>query len=240
MTIDLNDFTLSRAILEVRYTDRPLIWDQIGGLWQKLFASYPGARVRSGEPKQTVVQLDNRTVGVIELEKAYIAVDDPGNDLALLLKAADPLVTQLVERLSIELFTRLGFRVNFERKFSSKTDASVFLLERLPFPRLSGKHFNIEGKLIEPTYGFRWEGDNIGCHVQCTAQTQQVAAEFPFAFRDALPEKRLLERHIAIIDVDYYTTADTPADLVKLSDLLPAWLRAIRRDIRGATVAPNS
>jgi hypothetical protein len=146
----------------------------------------------------------------------------------------------LIERLSIELFTRVGFRVNFERKFSSKTDASTFFLKRLPFPRMSGKHFNIEGTMLEPTYGFRWEGDKTGCHIQCITQTQQVTAEFPFAFREARPDKSLLERHVAIVDVDYYTTADTPAELVKLSDLLPAWLRAIRRDLRGATVAPNS
>jgi hypothetical protein len=167
------------------------------------------------------------------INRSFISVEDPGTDLGPMLKAAEPLMTNLADSLIVDTYTRIGFRQFFERRYKTRGEASAYILSNMSAPRPSGKHFNIEGSVFEPEISFRWEGGKVGCRVLCKAEHVKIEVNYPYEFKELKPATDALEKHRVLIDIDYYTLADTPAKMVKVSDLIAGWARAVRRDLKG-------
>jgi hypothetical protein len=231
MAIDIRDFTLFSAALELRYPPRFLIWDKIGTFWTELIEYHPELRVKKADAKETAVQLDRTTNGVVQIEKAWLVNHLPSNDLKELKGYAKVFVPNLTTILGTQLFTRIGMRLIFSKSFDSRENAAQFLARSLKLPNPQERHLGIEGKLLDPELAFRWEGDKTGYLLRFQSVEQKLEVDLPFEFRDAQPETWKEKRCYVRVDIDYYVHAETRADKVNSEDLIDSWLKIIRREI---------
>jgi hypothetical protein len=231
MPLDINELSLMSGVLEFRYAPRFVIWDKIGGFWADILANSPDATVKHADPNKTVISISPTLEGTVAIDRAHLSTIASQPDLSVLKKFAKRFTADLVDKLDISVFTRIGFRTIYFKNFKEKAAAYDFVLSNARFPQPNGPHFGFLGAPKEPELALRWEGEKQGCLVRLAAKTQRVDIDFPANFdRLAVPIDQR-ESHTVTVDVDYYMTSETAVDLVDVDDLLNTWGRVIRRDI---------
>lgn len=231
MRVDLTQFSINRATIEIRFSRAFLLWDRAGMIWHEISRHYPKLSIDKAQPNQITARLTDTLIAEVSAEKAHLETYAPEPDASNLGEAASPVFNNLVRALEITDLTRIGFRVFFEKRFNSKDAADEFALEHDLFPKPEGKHFNISGRLKDPELSVRWEGDTTGCYVRFDTGRRKLEAQVPPIFRGI--ELPSAEVFVAALDVDYYVHAITPVSRFEPKGLIAGWMHAIRRDLQG-------
>jgi len=225
--IDLSDFKIHQAALELRYSPAFLLWDKAGTIWRKVASHYPELRARNVEPNTQSFRFYDRTDGIIQTEKCYITTFFPGN-LDEFKKLSSIFFEEVLTKLEIISIDRIGFRLILEKKFNSQDDLLSFVSSSLKSKPSKGKYFNIEGRLREFEHAMRWEDESKGCTARLKAVVLKVDIDAPREFEDLSPVHS--QRSILTADADMYTLL--PVSVGKFSSvaIIEDWARLIRRD----------
>ena len=231
MPINLDDLKPMSATFELRYAPQFMVWDRSGLIWSTIAAQYPKITKRKAEPNAVAVNLAPHLHAVVEIDKAIITLALPPADLAPLKEAAAVLVSMLRHHLPIEKYTRLGLRIIYHKTFPTQRAAEEYLQQCVALPSPSGKVMNVDGRMLEPAYSFRWEGEAIGFHLRLSAAHARIGMELPVEFLHLMPNDSDLGVNRAIVDIDYYSHAQVSVDQVRSDDLIDSWLKLIKRDM---------
>jgi hypothetical protein len=92
--------------------------------------------------------------------------------------------------------------------------------------------YNVEGTWWQPEVHFRQESDTLGFHFRFGSHAQKL--EFKPAIEFDPTELPPLEKQWdeVRLDLDYFTTADTPSNLFRAPQWIEEAMHAIRRDSR--------
>jgi hypothetical protein len=136
-----------------------------------------------------------------------------------------------IARTSLELkeYSRLGFRVLYERQFDNRCAAGESMAECVTLPVLVGRHFNVQGGTLQPEFALRWEGQSVGVLARLAVQTRKIDFDAPLGVGELTPVH--LEQNLLALDVDYYTLASIAIGQFKAPDWIQQAYRLIKRDI---------
>jgi hypothetical protein len=229
--INLDQFTLWTATFEIRYDSAFLFWDRAGSVWAAVKNKYPEAAVDQANPNQARVIVDDKTQAVVGVDKTFFTVSKPKNDLRELQSLAEVIFPMVLERMEITSLTRVGLRVIYGKQFNSREEATTFLGQQVPLPKMTGKFLNVDGTVLEPEIYFLYEGDALAFSVRAKAQGTKLNITVPFEYQDLLKETKA-ERSTATLDIDYFAHATTPVTSFDAAALIESWLHLIRRDIQ--------
>jgi hypothetical protein len=171
---------------------------------------------------------------MIGFDRASLQSTNGNPRLDELKAAAAVVVPALVAHLTIEQFTRIGLRLQYDRKFATREAAADFLARSVALPIPSGRLLNVEGRIMEPQLSFRCEGDKLGFLLKLVAAQTSINWEVPPEYLHLAPPRDQLIQNRVGIDIDYYSHAMLPVDGLNPSDLIENWLAVIKRDIRHA------
>lgn len=231
MPIDLSQWDLLHsATLEVRYDSAPLIWDHTGALWQTVKKKYPGLKVETASPHETKVNVDEKSVGIVGIEKAICAVSEPKADLRELIDFSSVFFPALLAQLDIQALTRVGFLVQYSKTFQVRKEAADFISSQVSLPQPTGKRLNVSGRVIDPEFVVRYEDDALGFRLRIMSQEIIMNLKLPPEFRD-LASARSSTRSVASLEIDYYAHGSMPTAMFDAPTLIEGWLHLIRRDI---------
>ncbi len=227
----ISEFTLQKAILEVRYEPAYLHWDRAGSIWQTLSQQWRGLEMSSVEPNATIFKWKNMYDFGVRIERATVTVHFPGPTLGdEEYKVFDNFIQVVSSTLEFGEFSRIGFRAIFEKLYTSEKDASAELAELGILKPPAGKHFGISGDLTILSFDARWEGEELGSRVRVGTNKEEIDFDPPPGI-DGL--KPLHTSRINIMyDVDYFTTASTSVGQFKPLIWLPSAMQVIRRDAK--------
>jgi hypothetical protein len=231
LPIDLDQFTLWTATFEVRYDTAFLLWDHVGSVWAEVKKQYPETAVEQASPNQVRVAVDDRTQGVVSVDRAFFTVSKPKSDLRELQSLADVFFPVLFERIDISTLTRIGLRVIYGKEFTGRRAAADFLATQVPLPNLKGKYLNVEGSIFDPETYFVYEGEALAFSIRVKAQEMNIKLTVPVEFEDLLSAAKG-RRSTATVDIDYFAHGATPVASFSAAALIEGWLHLIRRDIR--------
>lgn len=227
----LDQFELRTATFEVRYDRNVALWDRSGLFWSSWFAKYPDLKIATAAPNEVVAQ--NRTFrAVAGLERANVIALKPGNSgIKDLTEAGTHLVHLLSEVLGVSVYTRLGFRTIFRRRFADKNQAADAVhalgLMRIPSTEIFGIK---DGVALQPEYSVRLEGSDIGVLTRLKVQELTISKETPPEIEEAEDQSSTQTYHEMIFDLDYYTTKQVLVSQLRAKDWLESAFHAIRRD----------
>lgn len=92
----------------------------------------------------------------------------------------------------------------------------------------SGKHFNIEGQVLMPTYSLRWEGESTGVRVNLTAQNKTIDLNVNPGVEEITPVH--VERSEVVYDIDYYTLKNTKKGQLNVREWISQAYHLVKRD----------
>jgi hypothetical protein len=231
MAIILDDLKPISASFELRYAPQFTVWDRSGTIWTEMAASYPHLANKQAQPNSVAVSLAPHLDALVSIDRAHVGNTMPNNKLVTLKEAAGSLTPIIVKHLPIEQFTRTGMRLIFQKEFPRRELASDYLHSAVALPLPRGKVMNVDGRSVDPSYSFRWEGDKLGFHLRLAAVQNQINVDFPPEYAHLTPPESELTLNRVIVDIDYYSHALVSVDQLKAEDLIENWLHVIRRDI---------
>ncbi len=229
--LDLGQFKLQRAILEIRFDAAYLLWDRAGAISGSLQKLFPNLKVPSANPAQQRFKLNDNTQLSVELDKANIVSFFPPTNLDVFREAAGKVMPIIIDVLDRKTLTRIGFRVFYEKKFATKSEAAQYVVQCMPSLQRTGKHFNIEGEVRDPSFTLRWEGETTGCLVALQAVHAKLEVDVPSDWGEITPINE--EKSYAQLDADMYAHSSTPTAKFNAPALIENWYKIVRRDVGG-------
>ena len=171
--MNISEFTLKSAILEVRYEHAYLHWDRAGSMWHTASQEWRGLEMVTVEPNATVFKWKNMYEFSARVERANATIHFPESSLEDEgYKVYDKFIELVVSKLKISDFTRIGFRTIFQKPCKSEKDASEQLLSLGILKPPGGRHFGISGDITILSFDARWEGEELGSRVRIFTQKE--------------------------------------------------------------------
>ncbi|TWT13805.1 hypothetical protein [Reyranella sp. CPCC 100927] len=230
MSLSIDSFALKSLYFELRYIPSFLLWDRAGYIAHGLQGAWPDLIVQEVHPNKQGLRLDQRTSCLVELDKFNFAFHRVDRDLANVFRHIDDGYLLIARELQLKVFSRVGLRLQFYQTCKN-ADEAADLVCNTPFgPTISGKHFNIEGKVSEPETAVRWQDEASGVLIRLRAQTRKV--EFTPGI-EVDPEVLASVKHEQseiLLDVDYYISSSTSAGQLKPSAWIKQIVHTVRRD----------
>lgn len=222
------DLELRRAILEIRYNEAYILWDRSGQIWSEVKSIWPEMKNQKTEPSYTSFLLDDKRQFWVQLDKSNYTDFKPQGNLNDFITNVAKLISLVSDVLKISEYTRLGFRLLYSKYLNTKEEASEYLLstENIKYP--SGKHFNIEGKVLNPSCSMKWEGESTGVRVVLTTHDKKIDLEVNPDVDEINPVH--IERSELLYDIDYYTVKNTKRGQLKIDEWISQAYHLIKRD----------
>ena len=227
-SLDLSKLKLTQATMEVRFDNAYILWDRAGKIWSKASSLWSNLKMGKAEPMVTTFLLEDRYELSVQLGKAHLIDMLPTSSLKEFMANSDLFVELVAESLEISEFTRLGFRLLFSRKFTDNTHAAEAFVSTNMLRIPSGKHFNIEGKVLMPKYSIKWEGESTGVRVSLSAQEKKIDLDVNPGIEELMPVH--VSRSEVIYDIDYYTLKNTKKGQLNVKEWISQAYHLVKRD----------
>jgi hypothetical protein len=227
-SFDLSDIKLSQATIEIRYPNAYILWDRAGVIWSKASSTWPNMKMGKAKPMVTSFLIDGRYELSVKLDMAHLIDLNPTSSLKDFITNADSFVTLVANTLDIKEFTRIGFRLIYNKRFKDKAEAATSLIAMKMINVPTGKHFNIEGKPLMPSYSVRWEGESMGARVSLLAQDKKIELDVAPGVEEITPVH--IERSEILYDIDYYTLKNTAIGQLNFKEWISEAYHVIKRD----------
>jgi hypothetical protein len=224
----LSQFRIRTASFEVRYPNAFLLWDNAGRVWTAVSEVYPDATLDESSPNKIAVSIGEKYHTSVNIDRSSFVVSIPKSGLSELIEVASFICPILISRLELSVFTRIGLRVIYEKRFETREAAAAFVSEHLPFAAPTGKYLNVNSVLVEPDLAIRVEDEVQGYLVRFQSKRVSLSLPLPVEFRDLAPSK--IDRTFATFDVDYYAHGTTNVAAFNARGLIESWFQVIKRD----------
>jgi hypothetical protein len=229
VAIDLSQFKVQKCVLELRYATAFLLWDRAGSIASQLSKHYPNLKLKEVQPNSQLISVDEHSDAHVKIDSASVTVAFPTSDLNTFKKLASVLFPLVIDKLELDILSRIGFRVFFEKAFKNREGTAAFVAEiTRSMPRKS-KYFGFEGKMFEFDHAIRWETEVLGCLARIRTIQNQLDIEIPNDFGALDPVHA--EKHAVQVDADYYAHAPTPIGKFDAVSIIESWYHLIRRDV---------
>lgn len=216
--MNFNSLILERIILEARYENGFLYWDNSGKTVSEIIAACPKLVIRDINISNTQLEwLEENIVANFSSLKADIVQEYPST-LETFKSVAHQLLVAIRERLEITSFTRVGVRYIYllPTRTSEEADKITTLLPVLTVPGEALKPFG--GHLKQTQLFLRIEDQDRGYAITSASVSRNVTARIPRPF--SLDTSKF-HRYGVTLDVDCYTnkivesTAFVPNEFIR-------------------------
>lgn|GEM_PF-1316387 len=227
-TMDLSTFKLLSATLEVRYEKAFRLWDYSGRLWAKVANMWPNLKIGTAQPNVSTFSLDERYQLSVALDKSHIGDTAPISSLKDFTEKTKDFVKVISQSLEIEYFTRVGFRTVFVKVFPDKQQAVDAMISTKLITIPDGVHFGIQGKVLLPKYGLRWEGESVGVTISIEVRDRKIDFDPPAAVEELTSIHH--ELHELVYDIDYFTLGIVSTGQLDVMEWLSQAYHLVKRD----------
>lgn len=224
--LDLSSFKKNSISFDFRYEPAYYLWDRAGAVWSNLKEYWPNLQSLDAQPNLASFRAGKEFAFEVAIDKAHITAF--GLKHSDIMEPFENFLHVVRKTLEIKSYTRLGYRVIYERKCNNKEDSTQLFkdLGIVNFPK--GQLFNITGSVYNPELSYRWEDEKIGLRVVLKSTVQKVKFDAPQNIDEL--QSIDIENDLLVVDLDYYTKATTTPGQIKLSDWIKQIVHYINRD----------
>lgn len=230
MSFEFDHLTLKQATFEIRFDDAYILWDRAGLIWSEAKSKLPDMKLIAATPNEVKFMLENRFEFSLNLDKAHIIDMKPSSSLKDFQEHADFFIDLVTNSLSLNTYSRIGFRLIYRKDFPDKFMAASALLSKKLIFVPENKLFNIQGTTLMPRYSIVWEGDSSATKVTIAAQNKKIDLDIPPSIEEISPVH--LEKSEIIFDIDYYTLKNISKGQFNTKEWIQQIYHIIKRDSR--------
>ena len=236
MALDFGDFSLDRALLEVRYDFAFPMWDRSGLVGDALRSTFGPLELREANPSKIQAEVRESLMCTVENEKSVITEHNPEGRFEDFRVISADFVDIVRDIFEIDTYVRAGARLFYMNHFDDKRTASNEISESnvIEVPNTEGPNFDVSGPINEVNYSYRYEGEGKGVSVSMKTVSKELSAKPPIQVRhwEGLNNAEMNAQRVGLqLDIDRYTTSPTNSDSFGADRWLEDTRRFIRRDI---------
>lgn len=224
--LELPDFVLQRATLEVRYEPAYLIWDKSGSIWHQVKQRWPELINKSANPNQTSFSLPKKYDLTVEHDKTFLI--SHRQKIERTLEDIKFYIDLVRKTLDIKSYSRIGARFFYEKKFNTEEEAINSFINANVINIPTGRQLNIEGKVSQPQYVLKLENEDIGVRVSLQVANKKIEFNPPNEITEI--EQIKIESNLILFDIDYYTKTNTNTGQVDISYWFNQAYHLVKRD----------
>jgi hypothetical protein len=224
----ISDFTIQQAVLEIRYPPQYLLWDRSGAFWSSLLMDYPNITYQQVSPNDVTFRSKSEFELSLKLESAVIVFSHPQRTLLGFKQLCERFVAEIDSHLKPTLFTRVGCRLVYEKRFSKFNEAEGAVRSLALAKAPQGSHFGFD-QAPTPEYIFTFRNATSGAHVRISASERSLRFDqLPLLWAaEPLTEKSYFS---FIFDVDQYLTGPVLRSQLHVTSWIDECLHRINRD----------
>ena len=226
-TLNLDAFKLFQTTFEIRYDEAYLLWDKSGEIWSNVSREWPNLKIHKAEPNNTTLSVDNFQLSAT-IDKSNIIDLKPSSSLSEFTTRTDKFIKIISNTLKIREYSRLGFRLIYVKKYTDKESAAKALLDLKLFKYPTSKCFNIDGKLLQPRYGYNYEDDSSSVRIAIEARETKVDVDSHPGIEELSPLH--LVKHELVYDIDYSTVGKVYIGQLDVKEWISQVYHLIKRD----------
>jgi hypothetical protein len=224
MNLNFADFTLERAVIELRYSQAYRLWDRSGIIWSEAQRLWPDLHLIDANPAKTHFRIADKLELAVELENARaVALQPKHGHLDEFSDLATLFFKIVLENLEPSSLLRVGMRFIYFMKFSDRDAASMAMTDLALLKIIDPATFGSENKVTLPEYAVRYEGKAKGFSVRIRAEGRRLDFEPPIEI-EALHAVHQ-ETFGIVFDIDHFTVAPMAVDQLSIAE----WSRQASR-----------
>jgi len=181
--MNIGDFSLRHASLEVQYPSAYKIWDGSGAMWMELVEEFPELRPVQVSPNEVLFRAKSKFEIGIKLESANVQFFKPQRTLEDFVIVCEALLRAIDKHLEVSVFNRVGCRLIYVQKCESLLDAQAKMrkLSIVKAPR--GPNFGIQSPWT-PEIAIHLREGSEGVSIRILATENHLNVEPPLEWGD--------------------------------------------------------
>ncbi|SRR6266404_4084967 len=227
--MQFSELTLEKVILEARYNNAPLFWDNSGKAMSVLIRKYPKFELVNAQLSNVQSNWwDEAIVFNFNNQKADISQDYPAS-LETFKGVASAMCDAVREYLELRSYTRIGVRYILTYPLSSAEDARDFFLKlgliAVPAERL--QRFT-KGKTEEQQVMIRFEDEDRGYAFRLSHTPREFSVKISRPI-DVRTDK--FKKNVIIFDVDCFTKKNVEAPAFSAPDFIRITFKTLENNL---------
>jgi hypothetical protein len=234
-SLDFSQFKLTSATIEIRYDNAYILWDRAGLIWSEANLAWFGLKANQAEPNVTRFVINDRFDVMVSLDRSHLIDTKPTSSLKEFIEHAPTFLNLVMDSLNINKLERIGFRLIYKKYFKDKDTAAGTIIDSKIMTVPTNKIFNIQGKVLLPSYSFVWEGESTAAQIMLKAVDRKIDFKVPVGLEDEIPPVHLTKYEV-IYDIDYYTIKTVSRGQFNVKDWIEQAYHLIKRDSKNFMV----
>jgi hypothetical protein len=226
LPLALEDLNFSQLAFELRFAHSYLLWDRAGQIWQEVLRIFPTVTVANAAPNNILFR-DGPVDLHVEPNRATFQIFS--RDALKNIPAVAEFLRMATSVLEIQTFNRMGLRMIYSKVFPTKEDAASELM-KVGFLRIpEGRHFGVDGLILNPEIAFRKEEGSKGFSIRMKAEGVEFKVEIPYLWQHiAKPVQEVVET--LTVDIDSYIQGTIIRSQIGFEEWITQAMHVIRRD----------
>lgn len=232
--LSFNDLKLEQIVFEAQFPFAWLYSDYAGSLWKEIEDKLPKKRflINSFDHTGGVCTYGDKFEIAIANERLFVAGFYPETSLNDYLEVFRTIFEIVTDKLQIEIFNRIGVRLNFVKKFDSmeKANESISTIPHLNIP--TKIYSDLEKEKIAPSFTIRVEDEMKGRLYMIRSAMRTFSLELPMYYvaEKNQPINQGFHESIVSFDVDNYTRIPVSVGQISPNDWVTQIYKSVKKD----------
>ncbi len=218
MLIDFDKLIIENFILEARFKNGFLYWDNCGKIWKQICEKWPNLVMKDVNPQKAIFELENEDLQLkFSASEILLSQSYPKSSLKTFKEIAKEIIPLIAGYLDISVFSRIGNRIHYIYPVKKIEQAEKILLDSgmINIPKNKVDLFN--GQLTNPGINFRIENDDVGYTFRILTQSRTLDIKVPKILTLGHSD---FKKNVLLIDIDYYTKKPTDLSIMNFEALI--------------------
>jgi len=216
--IEFEKLIIERVILEARYTNGYLYWDNCGRIWKTVFEKWPSFKEMELSPQRAVLKMHDEGLE-LKFDKNSVNINQeyPPSSFKLFKELSDMIIPLIAQTFEINSFSRIGNRIFYLYPTDNIDEATAIVKSTGLFNIPTEKIEPFGEKMIEPKARFRIQNDDIGYTFNLSAISRRIDVSLPKPIK---ADTSKFISNAVLIDVDYFTRKPVDLSVLDCGDLI--------------------
>jgi hypothetical protein len=215
---NFSDLVLEQLVLELRYENGYLYWDNSGKIWREILSKWPFAKADTINVKDAKIVIPEKEISLIFSSERIVLTQNYAAGVTDMGEFGDSAVSTIRELLDISVFTRIGNRFIYMLKLPDEKESLDLILRTGFFAIPQGKVSNVGDSVKSPAVRFQIiKGDDMGYGIRLEHTNRTLNIQLPKPIK--VDRTKFITSGL-MVDIDFYTLKPIECGNVRVHELI--------------------
>lgn len=215
--ISFEKLIIERIIIEVRFSQGFLYWDNCGKIWKKIYDRWPDLQMIKVDPQEAILKIRDAGLQLKFSQNDIHLLQEYPSSLKLFKEVANVVIPTITDFLEVKSLSRIGNRIFY--LYSTKDiEEAENIVKRTGLLNLSDEKIKLFGDTLDnPKIGFKIQNEDVGYTFNLSSFSRSLNLELPKPLK--IESSKFIKDGV-LIDIDYFTRKTVDIAMVDFEDIV--------------------